>query len=89
MTTHPNAEAWARFESLIDAMQSGDRLTVAEAVYETGITRASAQLMLDALTRAELFEQHGDGFVRVRCSDTWRDSLSEAEPTAIKSEPQQ
>jgi hypothetical protein len=69
MTAHLNADAWARFEAMIDAMQPGDVVTVADAVYDTGIGVESAQLMLDALTRADLFDHQGERFVRVRCID--------------------
>jgi hypothetical protein len=70
MTTPPNAASWARFEHLIDAMCPGDVVTVDEAVHETEMVAESVQLVLEALTRAELFEKHGEHFMRLRCSDS-------------------
>ena len=60
-----NAKAWAQFEAMLDAMHAGDLTTVREAVDKTGIGVESAELVLDALVRADLFEQHGDQFVRL------------------------
>ena len=64
-TATANAKAWTRFEALLDTMHAGDVTTVREAVDKTGIGVESAQLVLDALVRADLFEQHGDQFLRV------------------------
>jgi hypothetical protein len=65
MSATANTKAWARLEATLDAMHAGDVITVHEAVDKTGIGVQSAELVLDALVRADLFEQHGDRFVRV------------------------
>jgi hypothetical protein len=65
MSTTANAIEWARFEAMLDAMHAGDVTTVRQAVDKTGLDAESAELVLDALVRADLFEQHGDQFLRV------------------------
>jgi hypothetical protein len=59
------AEAWSRFEAWLAAMRPGDGTTVAQAVVETGMSPESVQVVFDALARADLFERHGDCFLRV------------------------
>jgi hypothetical protein len=63
-----SADAWKRFEAILTAMCPGDVITVDEAVYETEMAAESAHMVLEALCRADLFEQHGKHFLRVRCS---------------------
>ena len=63
MTT-TNAEAWARFEAMLNALNAGDVITVDGAVAETGIGVESATLVVDSLVRANIFEQHGHRFIR-------------------------
>lgn len=46
-------------------MRPGDVITVGEAVTRTGMTPESVQIVLEGLTRADLFEQHEQYFVRV------------------------
>ena len=46
-------------------MRPGDVITVDEAVTRTRMTPESVQVVLDGLTRANLFEQHEQYFVRV------------------------
>ncbi len=71
MTT-TNAEAWARFEAMLNALNAGDVITVDGAVAETGIGVESATLVLESLVRANLFERQGHRFIR-------RDLLEDAE----------
>jgi hypothetical protein len=66
MSTLRNAESWAKFEQLLAAMCPGDVITAEEAVYETGMLSESVQLVLEVLARADLFEQHGEHFMRIR-----------------------
>jgi hypothetical protein len=61
-----NREAWARLEAMLVAMHLGDVVTVDTAIEKSGIGAESAELVFDALVRADLFEQHGRQFVRVR-----------------------
>ena len=65
MGTAANTQEWARFEAMLDAMRTGDVTTVRAIVDKTGIGAESAELVLEALVRADLFEQHGDQFLRV------------------------
>jgi hypothetical protein len=65
--TH-NPDSWRRFESMIAAMSPGDVITVNEAVYETDMDAESVQVVLDVLTRADLFEHHGEQFMRLTSS---------------------
>ena len=46
-------------------MRAGDAITVDELATDTGIETESAELVLDSLVRAELFERQGQQFVRV------------------------
>jgi hypothetical protein len=46
-------------------MRAGDVISVAELVTDTGIGTESAELVLDSLVRAELFERQDQQFVRV------------------------
>jgi DNA-binding IclR family transcriptional regulator len=57
--------AWASFKDYLASLRPGDVTTVEEAVRRTGMAPASVRAVLDALTRAELFEQHGTHFVRI------------------------
>ena len=65
MSTTANPQAWARFEAVLGAMHAGDVITLDEAVAKTGIAVESAELVLDSLVRADLFERHGHQFKRV------------------------
>jgi len=66
MTTTTNPEAWARFEAMLNALNAGDVITVERAVTETGIGVESVEVVLNTLVRANLFEQRGYHFIRVR-----------------------
>ena len=46
-------------------MHAGDLITLDEAVAKTGIVVESAELVLDALVRVDLFERHGHQFKRM------------------------
>ena len=65
MPPSSNARAWTSFEACLASMRPGDVITVGEAVTRTGMTPESVQVVLDGLTRADLFEQHEQYFVRV------------------------
>jgi hypothetical protein len=65
MSTTANPQAWARFEAMLRAMQAGELITLDEAVAKTGIVVESAELVLDALVRADLLERHGHQFKRM------------------------
>jgi hypothetical protein len=65
MSTTANREAWNRLEARLSAMRAGEVITVDELATDTGIETESAELVLDSLVRAELFERHDQQFVRV------------------------
>ena len=46
-------------------MRAGDVISVDELATDTGIGTESAELVLDSLVSAELFERHDQQFVRV------------------------
>ena len=46
-------------------MRAGDVITVDELATDTGIGMESAELVLDSLVRAELFERRDQQFIRV------------------------
>jgi hypothetical protein len=46
-------------------MRAGEVITVDELATDTGVETESAELVLDALVRAELFARHDKQFVRV------------------------
>jgi hypothetical protein len=64
-TTAVDDKAWASFKDYLGALRPGDVTTVDEAAKRTGMAPASVRVVLDALTRAELFEQHGTHFIRI------------------------
>ena len=65
MQASASAGAWTSFEACLASMRPGDVITVDDAVTRTGMTPESVQVVLEGLTRADLFEQHAQYFVRV------------------------
>ncbi len=60
-----NAHSWNRFQAMLVAMSPGDVITVENAAVKTAMAPESVQVVLETLSRADLFERHGDQFVRV------------------------
>jgi len=65
MSNIANQETWARLETRLGAMRAGDVITLDRIVAETGMGAESAELVLDSLVRADLFERHGEQFMRI------------------------
>jgi hypothetical protein len=64
-TTAPlDVEAWVRLRVFLSSLCPGDIITARDAVRETHLEQQSVDVVLGALTRARLFEQHGEHFVR-------------------------
>jgi hypothetical protein len=64
MTTTLDAKPWKRLDALLNRLQPGDAITASETVAATRLGRETVDLILTGLTRAELFAQSGDVFVR-------------------------
>ena len=64
MSPTTNPDVWTRLEALLSAMHTGDVITVGQ-VADTGIGVEAAAVVLDGLVRADLFEQHGQHYLRV------------------------
>ena len=65
MSNRVSQETWARLETKLGAMRAGDVITVDRIVAETGMGAESAEVVLDSLVRADLFERHGEQFMRI------------------------
>jgi hypothetical protein len=65
MSNIANQETWTRLETRLGAMRAGDVITLDRIVAETGMGAESAELVLDSLVRADLFERHGEQFMRI------------------------
>jgi hypothetical protein len=56
---------WDRLHEILLNIKPGDTITPGDLVGQTGLSPAMVQTVLEALTRAELFERTDDGvFVR-------------------------
>jgi len=59
-----------RLRNLLDRLNPGDEIRVAAASKETGLDQITCRLILEGLTRADLFTQKTNGaFVRRRMFD--------------------
>ena len=59
-----------RLRNLLDRLNPGDEIGVAAASKETGLDQITCRLILEGLTRADLFTQQTNGaFVRRRMFD--------------------
>ena len=59
-----------RLRNLLDRLNPGDEIRVAAASTETGLDQITCRLVLEGLTRADLFTRKNDGvFVRRRMFD--------------------
>ena len=77
----PDRTAWDRLLSLLERLQPGDTIRVSDAVSETGLEPSTCSMVLDALTRVDLFTPQGDGaYLRRRL-------LDRIEPQPDRSEP--
>jgi hypothetical protein len=57
--------SWDRLHDILLNIKPGDTITPGDLVGQTGLSPAMVQTVLEALTRAELFERTDDGvFVR-------------------------
>ena len=56
---------WDRLHEILLNIKPGDTVTPGDLVHQTGLSPAMVQTVLEALTRAELFERTDDGlFIR-------------------------
>jgi hypothetical protein len=58
--------SWSRLEVFLTGLRPGDVITVSGTVELTDLAADTIRVVLDALTRANLFDQHGDRFIRRR-----------------------
>ena len=65
MSNPANQATWTRLETRLGSMRAGDVITVDRIVAETGMGAESAELVLESLVRADLFERHGEQFMRI------------------------
>jgi DNA-binding GntR family transcriptional regulator len=60
-----SSNSWDRLHDILLNIKPGDTITPGDLVGQTGLSPAMVQTVLEALTRAELFERTDDGvFVR-------------------------
>ena len=60
-----SSNSWDRLHDILLNIKPGDTITPGDLVGQTGLSPAMVQTVLEALTRAELFERNDDGvFVR-------------------------
>ena len=52
--------SWDRFQSLLESLTPGDEIHLAAASRDTGLSPATCESVLDALTRVDLFTRIGD-----------------------------
>jgi hypothetical protein len=66
MTSLPvrNPESWARLEHYLSSLRPGDVTTVAETMGATALTSETVAMVLDALSRAELFDRRDQHYIR-------------------------
>jgi len=63
--------AWNRLEDTLITIKPGERITVDSLAMETGLLPDTVEIVLNALTKVELFErQDGKVFVRRRLFQT-------------------
>jgi hypothetical protein len=59
-----DAASWLRLKAFLAGLRPGDVITARHTVEHTHVAPESVDVVLSALTRANLFEQHGEYFVR-------------------------
>jgi DNA-binding MarR family transcriptional regulator len=66
MTNHgsPNAQSWTRLEAYLASLHPGDVITINDTIEHTDLAPETVHIVLAALTKADLFERHGDRFTR-------------------------
>jgi DNA-binding IclR family transcriptional regulator len=64
MTSQPSPSPWDRLQELLLALEPEQTITVHAIVAETELSPETASTVLNCLTKAGLFLQHGDVFVR-------------------------
>ena len=57
----PDRSGWDRLLSLLERLQPGDTIRISDVVSETGLEPSTCSMVLDALTRVDLFTPQGDG----------------------------
>jgi hypothetical protein len=62
--TAADHESWTRLQTLLNQLRPGDTITAREMIAATQLEPETVDLMLAALTRAELFQRTGETFVR-------------------------
>jgi hypothetical protein len=66
----PNRPGWDRLQTLLEQLKPGDEIEVVTVAQTTGLTADTCVVVLEALTRAELFVRPRAGtFVRRRMLD--------------------
>ena len=57
-------DGWARLEHYLSNLRSGDVTTVGEAMSETALGSETVAMVLDALSRADLFDRRDQHYIR-------------------------
>lgn len=57
-------ESWTRLQTLLNQLRPGDAITARETIAATQLEPETVDLVLAALTRAELFQRTGETFIR-------------------------
>jgi hypothetical protein len=70
-------DAWKGLETLLLELVPGDEVRIATLSRDTGLDEATCEMVLQALTRVELFTLKGDVFVRRRIFDPTRVQTTE------------
>jgi hypothetical protein len=63
-TACTDTASWLRLKAFLAGLRPGDVITARHTVEYTCVAPESVDVVLNALTRANLFEQHGEYFVR-------------------------
>jgi hypothetical protein len=59
------SDAWLRLKAYLAELRPGDVITTRGTVTQTQLEPESVEVVLSALTRANLFERRGDFFIRL------------------------
>ena len=59
-----NPDRWARLEQYLTSMRPGDVTTVVDAMGRTALESETVVMVLEALSRAELFDHRDEHYIR-------------------------
>ena len=59
-----NAQSWTRLEAYLASLHHGDVITVNDTIENTDLAPETVHIILETLTKANLFERSGDRFKR-------------------------